>query len=161
MTEEAYKMCIRDSDFYIGEGADVVVVAGCGIHADGEEEARHNGIHRFFLGKGAKVVYEEKHVGTGKSTGNRHIDPVTEAFLEEDSSLTMDTVQISGVDTTYRKTSARPVSYTHLDVYKRQRIPFSAPKKQTRIASVFFFSEGFPIEKHPDAGGALCSMQKY
>ena len=48
------------NDFYIGEGADVVVVAGCGIHADGEEEARHNGIHRFFLGKGAKVVYEEK-----------------------------------------------------------------------------------------------------
>ncbi len=95
------------NDFYIGEGADVVVVAGCGIHADGEEEARHNGIHRFFVGKGAKVVYEEKHVGTGASTGNRHIDPVTEAFLEEDSSLTMDTVQISGVDTTYRKTSAR------------------------------------------------------
>ena len=60
--------------------ADVVVVAGCGIHADGEEEARHNGIHRFFVGKGAKVVYEEKHVGTGASTGNRHIDPVTEAF---------------------------------------------------------------------------------
>ena len=75
------------NDFYIGEGADVVVVAGCGIHADGEEEARHNGIHRFFVGKGAKVVYEEKHVGTGASTGNRRIDPVTEAFLEEDSSL--------------------------------------------------------------------------
>ena len=107
------------NDFYIGEGADVVVVAGCGIHADGEEEARHNGIHRFFLGKGAKVVYEEKHVGTGKSTGNRHIDPVTEAFLEEDSSLTMDTVQISGVDTTYRKTSARLAARAKLLVRER------------------------------------------
>ena len=94
------------NDFYIGEGADVVVVAGCGIHADGEEEAR-------------KVVYEEKHVGTGKSTGNRHIDPVTEAFLEEDSSLTMDTVQISGVDTTYRKTSARLAARAKLLVRER------------------------------------------
>ena len=107
------------NDFYIGEGADVVVVAGCGIHADGEEEARHNGIHRFFVGKGAKVVYEEKHVGTGASTGNRHIDPVTEAFLEEDSSLTMDTVQISGVDTTYRKTSARLAARAKLLVRER------------------------------------------
>ena len=65
------------------------------------------------------MVYEEKHVGTGASTGNRHIDPVTEAFLEEDSSLTMDTVQISGVDTTYRKTSARLAARAKLLVRER------------------------------------------
>ena len=65
------------------------------------------------------MVYEVKHVGTGKSTGNRHIDPVTEAFLEEDSSLTMDTVQISGVDTTYRKTSARLAARAKLLVRER------------------------------------------
>ena len=53
------------NDFYIGEGADVVVVAGCGVHNDGEEQARHNGIHRFFLEKGARVLYKEKHIGTG------------------------------------------------------------------------------------------------
>lgn len=58
-------------------------------------------------------------MGTGKSTGNRHIDPVTEAFLEEDSSLTMDTVQISGVDTTYRKTSARLAARAKLLVRER------------------------------------------
>ena len=46
------------NDFYIGEGADVIVVAGCGVHNDGEEQARHNGIHRFFLEKGAKVLYK-------------------------------------------------------------------------------------------------------
>ena len=42
------------NDFFIGEGADIVIVAGCGVHTDNEEEARHNGIHRFFLEKGAK-----------------------------------------------------------------------------------------------------------
>ena len=52
------------NDFYIGDGADVTIVAGCGVHSDGEEEARHNGIHRFFIGKGAHVLYLEKHVGT-------------------------------------------------------------------------------------------------
>ena len=47
------------NDFYIGEGADVVIVAGCGVHTDDEEEARHNGIHRFFLERGAHVLYKE------------------------------------------------------------------------------------------------------
>ena len=69
------------NDFYIGEGADVVVVAGCGVHNDGEEQARHNGIHRFFLEKGARVLYKEKHIGTGKGTGLRKIDPSQTAFL--------------------------------------------------------------------------------
>lgn len=93
------------NDFYVGEGADVLIVAGCGVHSDGEEEARHNGIHRFFLKKGAHVVYQEKHLGTGNGKGLRLIDPVTDVYLEEDSSLEMDTVQIRGVDRTVRKTT--------------------------------------------------------
>ena len=93
------------NDFYVGEGADVVIVAGCGVHSDGEEEARHNGIHRFFVKKGAHVVYREKHLGTGKGNGARRIDPITDVYLEEDSSLEMDTVQLGGVDRTTRKTS--------------------------------------------------------
>lgn len=94
------------NDFYVGEGADVVIVAGCGVHSDGEEEARHNGIHRFFLEKGAHVLYKEKHIGTGAGNGVRRIDPVTDAMLAEDASLEMDTIQISGVDSTIRKTRA-------------------------------------------------------
>ena len=94
------------NDFYIGEGADVVVVAGCGVHNDGEEQARHNGIHRFFLEKGARVLYKEKHIGTGKGTGLRKIDPVTDCVLDEDSYLEMDTIQLRGVDRTTRSTSA-------------------------------------------------------
>ncbi len=86
------------NDFFVGEGADVTIVAGCGVHTDSEELARHNGIHRFFLAKGARVTYLEKHVGTGKGEGVRSIDPVTEMFLEEDAVMTMDTSQIGGVD---------------------------------------------------------------
>ena len=95
------------NDFYIGEGADVVVVAGCGIHADGEEEARHNGIHRFFVGKNAKVLYKEKHIGTGKGAGAKRIDPVTDATLDENAYMEMDTSQLGGVTSTSRTTNAK------------------------------------------------------
>lgn len=93
------------NDFFVGEGADVTIVAGCGVHTDSDEDARHNGIHRFFLEKGAHVLYTEKHIGTGKGTGARRIDPVTEVTLAEDAVLEMDTVQIKGVDSTLRKTT--------------------------------------------------------
>ena len=70
------------NDFYIGEGADVVIVAGCGVHNEGEEDARHNGIHRFFLEPNSRVVYKEKHIGTGNGAGLKKIDPVTECFMK-------------------------------------------------------------------------------
>ena len=94
------------NDFYIGEGAEVLVIAGCGVHADGKGTAQHNGIHRFFVGKGAKVEYREKHVGTGEGTGKRVINPETYIELDEDSYLKMDTVQIEGVDSTVRTSKA-------------------------------------------------------
>lgn len=94
------------NDFYIGEGADIVIVAGCGVHNDGEEQARHNGIHRFFLAKDSKVLYKEKHIGTGMGKGLRKIDPVTDCCLEENSRLEMDTIQLGGVDMSTRSTSA-------------------------------------------------------
>lgn len=94
------------NDFYIGEGADVVIVAGCGVHNEGEEDARHNGIHRFFLEPGSSVLYKEKHIGTGNGKGLKKIDPVTECFLKENSRLEMDTIQLGGVDRSTRTTSA-------------------------------------------------------
>ena len=95
------------NDFYVGENADVIIVAGCGIHTETGESARHNGIHRFILGKNSKVKYLEKHIGTGHGTGLRSIDPVTEAELDENAVLEMDTAQIGGVDRTLRKTAAK------------------------------------------------------
>ena len=95
------------NDFFVGEGADVTVVAGCGIHTETGEPARHNGIHRFFLAKDSRVLYEEKHIGTGADDTKKVIDPVTEVFMEEGSYLEMDTVQLGGVTATTRKTTAK------------------------------------------------------
>ena len=95
------------NDFYVGAGADVTIVAGCGVHTENHEPARHSGIHRFYIGKGARVRYEEKHIGTGDGTGDRAIDPVTEIYMEEDALLEMETSQIGGVSHADRKKSAR------------------------------------------------------
>ena len=97
-------MDIVYNDFYIEEGADVVSVAGCGIHNSGCNETRHDGIHAFHVGKNAKVVYEEKHYGEGEGTGENILNPVTQIYLEEGAMFTLDTVQIRGVDSTERKT---------------------------------------------------------
>lgn len=107
------------NDFYVGRDADVIIVAGCGVHTDDEESARHNGIHRFFLEENAHVVYQEKHVGTGKGKGLRSIDPVTEATLAEGAVLEMDTSQIGGVDRTYRSTSATLKAGAKLLIHER------------------------------------------
>ena len=92
------------NDFFIGEGADVTVTAGCGVHTGDSGNARHDGIHRFFVGRNARVLYLEKHVGTGEGTGRRIINPRTEFEIEDGGYLEMDTAQIRGVDSTVRVT---------------------------------------------------------
>lgn len=92
------------NDFYIEDGADVVIVAGCGIHNSGCNENRHDGIHSFHVGRNAKVVYEEKHYGEGEGTGGRILNPVTRIQLDEGAVFTLDTTQIRGVDSTIRET---------------------------------------------------------
>jgi len=107
------------NDFYVGEDADIIIVAGCGVHTDNDEEARHNGIHRFFLEKGAHVLYKEKHIGTGNGNGAKRIDPVTDITLAEDAVMEMDTVQISGVDNSFRKTNAVLAARAKLIIHER------------------------------------------
>ena len=92
------------NDFFVGEGADVTIIAGCGIHTETGELARHSGIHRFFLEKGSRVKYVEKHIGTGANDTKKTIDPQTEVYLGPDSYLEMDTVQLGGVSSSVRKT---------------------------------------------------------
>lgn len=94
------------NDFHIGENANVIIIAGCGIHNDEHEATEHDGIHRFYLGKGAKVKYIEKHFGEGKGNGKKVLNPVTEAYLDENAQMEMDTVQIKGVDEALRQTKA-------------------------------------------------------
>jgi Fe-S cluster assembly scaffold protein SufB len=96
------------NDFFIGENADITIIAGCGVSTgDSCDGSEHNGIHRFFLGKNSKVRYVEKHIGEGTGTGKRVIDPVTEVIQEEGSYMEMETTQIKGVDSTRRFTSAK------------------------------------------------------
>ena len=94
------------NDFYIGENADVVIVAGCGIHNSTCETSEHDGIHSFHLAKGSKVKYIEKHYGEGEGTGDRILNPQTVINLEEGASMEMESVQIKGVSSTVRETYA-------------------------------------------------------
>ncbi len=96
------------NDFYIGEGADVVIVAGCGIHNCGGRDltSRHDGIHTFYVGKNAKVKYIEKHYGEGDGRGENVMNPTTVAHLDEGAYMEMETTQIKGIDSTNRVTRA-------------------------------------------------------
>lgn len=95
------------NDFYIGEDSDVVIVAGCGIHNSGDKKSEHDGIHRFFIGKNARIKYVEKHYGEGEGTGERVLNPKTEIYMDENSYCEMESVQIKGVDSTKRDTVAK------------------------------------------------------
>lgn len=107
------------NDFYIADGADVTIVAGCGIHNSGCNESRHDGIHTFHVGKNANVHYEEKHYGEGNGTGSRVLNPVTNIELGENSVFTLDTVQIKGVDSTVRNTNISMEAGSKLYVIER------------------------------------------
>ena len=100
LTETVY------NDFHVGGGADVTIIAGCGIHNGGSQKSEHDGIHSFYLEKGAKVRYVEKHYGQGDGSGERIMNPQTLIYMDEDSYMEMDTVQIKGVDSTERVTRA-------------------------------------------------------
>ena len=107
------------NDFYVGEDCDITIKSGCGVHTDDDSLAKHNGIHRFFVGKRARVHYEEKHMGTGVGDGVRSINPVSEIHLEEDSFLEINAAQISGVDKAYRRTTAEVAAGARLIVHER------------------------------------------
>ena len=94
------------NDFHIGKNANVIIIAGCGIHNDHDKTSQHDGIHRFYLAEGAKVKYVEKHYGEGDGTGKKILNPVTEIKMQKNSSMQMDTIQIKGVDDTLRTTKA-------------------------------------------------------
>ena len=107
------------NDFYVEEGADVTIVAGCGIHNAGCDEARHDGIHAVHVGKGATVTYIEKHYGEGEGTGEKILNPVTRIYLEEGAVFNLDTAQIGGVDSTIRKTEVTLAAQARLNVMEK------------------------------------------
>ena len=94
------------NDFYIEEDCDVLIVAGCGIHNSGSEKSEHDGIHSFHIGKNSRVKYVEKHYGQGEGTGERVLNPETIIEMDENSYCEMEMIQIKGVDSTKRETTA-------------------------------------------------------
>ena len=95
------------NDFYIGDNCDVLIVAGCGIHNNGNKKSSHDGIHRFFVGKNSKVRYVEKHLALGKDNIEKNLNPKTNIILKDGSQFEMETVQLGGVSYSNRETSAK------------------------------------------------------
>lgn len=104
------------NDFYIGEDSDVTIIAGCGIHNGGGEEARHDGVHQFFVGKNARLRYVEKHYGQGDGNGERVMNPTTLIHMEENSYMLMESTQIKGIDSTRRVTRGDLKAGARLDI---------------------------------------------
>lgn len=94
------------NDFYVEDNCDVLIVAGCGIHNSSSEDSSHNGIHSFHIGKNCKVKYVEKHFAFGKTKAKKTLNPVTNIYLGENSTLEMETLQLGGVSYADRKTNA-------------------------------------------------------
>ena len=94
------------NDFYIGKNADVLIVAGCGIHNATNENSQHDGIHAFHLEDGARVKYIEKHLGVGNGSGEKVLNPTTKVSMKKDTFFEMETIQLGGVSFADRKTSA-------------------------------------------------------
>ena len=107
------------NDFYIGANANVIIMAGCGIHNDKHQDTEHDGIHRFYLAEGAKVKYVEKHYGEGRGSGQKILNPTTEIYMKNGSSMVMDSLQIKGVDNTIRITKAILDSNTTLEISEK------------------------------------------
>ncbi|MDD4048694.1 MAG: SufD family Fe-S cluster assembly protein, partial [Clostridia bacterium] len=105
--------------FYIGENSDVLIVAGCGIHNDGNKKSQHDGIHDFIVGKGARVRYVEKHYGEGEGTGERILNPQTLLELQEGARVELEMVQIRGVDSTKRYTKAQVGKNAYLKITEK------------------------------------------
>ena len=124
------------NDFFVGEGADVTIVAGCGIHNCGDCDSQHDGIHTFYVGKNAKVRYIEKHYGEGEGTGKRILNPQTILYLEEGASVTLETSQIRGVDDTKRYTKAE-CNGENSEIIIREKLLTHADQKAVSEMDVF------------------------
>ena len=95
------------NDFFVGDNAEVTIVAGCGIHCGGPQKSEHDGIHSFHLGKNCSVKYIEKHLGLGDENAEKIMNPTTKIVMDENSHFEMQTIQLGGVTYSNRKTTAK------------------------------------------------------
>ena len=104
------------NDFYIGKDCDVVIVAGCGVHNDGNTANGHDGIHTFFIGENSHVKYIEKHLGTGSEKAEKILNPTTVLHLSKGAVIKMETIQLGGVSASKRKTIAEVLDDAVLEI---------------------------------------------
>lgn len=147
------------NDFYIGDDCDVTIVAGCGIDNCGIQDAEHDGLHRFFIGKDSKIRYVEKHYGSGDGKGKRIMNPGTEVHMEEGSSMEMEMVQIKGVDSTVRKTTAELAAGSKLLV--RERLMTHGEQSAVSIYEVALNGEGATTDVVSRSVAKDASYQKF
>ncbi len=88
----------------VGEGSNITISAGCGIHNDSDGCSEHDGIHDFVIRENAKVKYIENHYGEGNGSGEKILNPKTKIELMENAIAELDMTQIEGVDSTIRNT---------------------------------------------------------
>lgn len=118
ITESGLKDVVYN-DFHIGKNSNVTIIAGCAIHNNGFQNSTHDGIHRFYLEENSKVKYIEKHYGEGSDTNKKILNPITEIIMKQGSTMTMDSVQLQGVDESIRKVKATLYADTSLVVTEK------------------------------------------
>ena len=128
------------NDFYIGDNCDVLIVARCGMANCGTQDSEHDGIHRFYIGKNSRIRYVEKHYGSGDGSGKRILNPVTEVYMSEGSTMEMEMAQIKGVDSTHRTTFAELKQGAKLIV--RERLMTHGEQNAVSVYKVMLNEDG-------------------
>lgn len=147
------------NDFYIGENADVLIVAGCGIHNPTNKTSQHDGIHTFHLEKNCKVKYVEKHLGVGSGSGDKILNPTTEVFMKSGSEFEMETIQLGGVSFSNRKTNALLDDNTKLVI--KEKILTSDKQKAITTFNVTLKGENSSVEVTSRSVAKNKSSQKF
>lgn len=147
------------NDFYIGENADVLIVAGCGIHNPTNQTSQHDGIHTFHLEKNCKVKYIEKHLGVGTGSGDKILNPTTEVFMKNGSEFEMETIQLGGVSFSNRKTNALLDDNTKLVI--KEKILTSDKQKAITTFNVILKGENSSVEVTSRSVAKNKSSQKF
>lgn len=105
------------NDFIIGDGAEVEIIAGCGICNSGSCGSSHSGVHTFKIGENCKVKYVEKHYGEG--SGEAVMNPSTIIMVGKNSAFDMESTQIKGISSTVRNTVAYLTDNARMNVSER------------------------------------------
>ena len=105
------------NDFIIGDGAEVEIIAGCGICNSGSCGSSHSGVHTFKIGENCKVKYVEKHYGEG--SGEAVMNPSTIIMVGKNSTFDMESTQIKGISSTVRNTVAYLANNARMNVSER------------------------------------------